>query len=85
MDVVHGCGECRRLADAYESETMAWFRVEGQMRIAEYAHDEKSACRIALDLDRITRRRSDLRLKIEGHKSACHAGEGRPHPGVMMA
>lgn len=74
MDKVEGCAECTRLAQAYESETMAWFRLEGQLRIAEYGRDAAAAERIAKDLDGVTRRRSELRAAMERHRNEFHAG-----------
>jgi hypothetical protein len=76
MDTVQGCAECARMADAYEAETMAWFRLEGHLRIAEYGHDDEAAQRIALDLDVVTKKRAELRGAMERHHINCHANGG---------
>lgn len=85
MDDVTGCMECRRLAQAYETETLAWFRLEGHLRIAEYGRDEESAQRIAFDLDAATQRRTDLRNAIAQHKNEFHNGGSHSNPCVMGA
>ena len=72
MDTVAGCAECARLSDAYENETMAWFRLEGQLRIAEYSRDKASAEKIAKELDGVTRRRADLRSAMARHREDSH-------------
>lgn len=69
MKALDGCAECKRLADSYESATMAWFRVEGSLRIAEYAHDEKSSRKLALELDLIGERRRALRAAMDRHQA----------------
>ena len=73
MDTVQGCAECSRLANAYEAETMAWFRLEGHLRIAEYGHDDAAANKIAADLDVITNKRTELREAIDRHSTECHS------------
>ena len=73
MDTVQGCAECLRLANVYETETMAWFRLEGHLRIAEYSHDEAAAQKIAADLDSVTKKRVELRRAMDRHKTECHS------------
>ncbi|MES1261291.1 MAG: hypothetical protein ABUS49_06090 [Acidobacteriota bacterium] len=85
MEDVHGCAECRRLSEAYETETLTWFRLEGHLRIAEYGRDEESAQRIAFELDDTTRRRTELRGAIARHKEDFHNGGSQTHPCVMSA
>jgi hypothetical protein len=73
VDTVPGCAECSRLANAYEAETMAWFRLEGHLRIAEYGHDDAAAKKIAADLDAVTRKRAELRIAIDRHGTEFHS------------
>ena len=84
MDVIPGCAECKRLSEAYEAETMTWFRLEGHLRIAEYGRDKESADRIALELDETTRKRTDLRTSMTRHQQDFHGGS-QTHPCVMSA
>jgi len=85
MEVVRGCVECLRLAEAYEAETMMWFRLEGQLRIAEYGRDEESAGKIAKDLDATTRRRTELRTGMDAHQKDSHTNGKTGSPFVMGA
>jgi hypothetical protein len=73
MNTVEGCAECLRLADAYESETMTWFRLEGHLRIAEYGRDSAAAAKIAKELDAVTKRRTQLREEMGSHRKESHA------------
>jgi len=66
---VEGCAECKRLSDSYESATMAWFRVEGSLRIAQYGRDAKSAESLAEELRLIGERRVLLREAMERHRA----------------
>lgn len=52
---------------------MAWFRLEGHLRIAEYGHDDAAAKKIAADLDVVTKKRAELRLAIDRHSEECHS------------
>ncbi len=85
MDEVNGCAECQRLAKAYETETLAWFRLEGHLRIAEYGRDEESAQRIAFDLDEATQRRTELRNEIARHQRDSHNCGSHSSPRGMSA
>ena len=85
MEDVQGCAECKRLSEAYETETLTWFRLEGHLRIAEYGRDEESAQRIAFDLDDATRRRTELRNALARHKQDFHGGGSTSRPCVMSA
>ena len=66
------CGLCRRLAAEYEAATMEWFRVQGQLRVAEYARDEKATNRIIAELSGIAARRHTLREAKEKHEIETH-------------
>jgi len=63
------CTECQRLSASYESATMAWFRIEGSLRIAECGRDEKSTQDLTRELNIIEKRRGTLRNAIERHRS----------------
>jgi hypothetical protein len=56
---------------------MAWFRLEGHLRIAEYGHDDAAAKKIAVDLDAVTKKRAELRFAIDRHSEECHS-DGSP-------
>ena len=66
------CEECRRLSAEYEAATMEWFRVQGQLRVAEYSRDEKSSNRIIAELSLIASRRHALREEAEKHEVDVH-------------
>ena len=73
------CAECRRLSAEYEAATMEWFRVQGQLRVAEYSRDKESSNRIIDELSLITARRHALREaaqkhELEMHPRTCTAG-----------
>jgi hypothetical protein len=69
---MEGCEECRRLSAAYEAATMEWFRLQGQLRVAEYSREAEASDRIVAELNRIARRRQSLREEIENHDLAVH-------------
>lgn len=85
MDIIRGCAECKRITDAYESETMSWFRLEGHLRIAEHGRDKSAIDRIATELDAATRRRTELRLELKRHKQTEHFGGSGAAPLTMRA
>ena len=72
MKFVGTCDECRRISSEYEAATMDWFRVQGQLRIAEYSRDEKASNRIIAELSAITARRQALRERAEAHDLQAH-------------
>ena len=74
MDIIRGCAECKRITDAYESETMSWFRLEGHLRIAQHGRDKSAIERIATELDATTRKRTELRAELKRHKQSAHGG-----------
>lgn len=72
MNFVAGCHECERLSAEYEGATMQWFRVQGQLRVAEYSRDMETSNRIISELNSITARRSALREESEEHTVKMH-------------
>jgi hypothetical protein len=66
------CEVCSRLSDEYEAATMEWFRVQGQLRVAEYARDENATARIIAELSSISARRQALREAREKHELEQH-------------
>jgi hypothetical protein len=72
MNSSDACEVCRRLSDEYEAATMAWFRVQGQLRVAEYARDENATARIIAELSEISARRQALREAREKHQIEQH-------------
>lgn len=72
MNLTGDCKECRRLSAEYESATMEWFRVQGQLRVAEYSREEESSNRIIAELTAITARRQALREAIRIHELEMH-------------
>lgn len=69
---MEGCEECRRLSAAYEAATMEWFRLQGQLRVAEYSREAEASDRIVAELNQIARRRQALREEIETHNLDAH-------------
>ena len=76
------CPECKKLGDAYEAATVAWFRLQGNLRIAQFSHDEESTSRAAEELDRMTRKRDELRDALTRHQENAHPGNGVRASGV---
>jgi hypothetical protein len=72
MNSTSVCEECGRLSAEYETATMEWFRVQGQLRVAEYSREEESSNRIIAELSLITARRHALREAIHHHELAMH-------------
>ena len=72
MMFVGTCEECKRLSAEYEAATMEWFRVQGQLRVAEYSREEESSSRIIAELSLITARRHALREEAEKHDLDKH-------------
>ena len=72
MSFAGDCKECQRLSAEYEAATMEWFRVQGQLRVAEYSREEESSNRIVAELSLIAARRHALREAIEKHRLDVH-------------
>jgi hypothetical protein len=72
MNSADQCQECQRLSVEYEAATMEWFRVQGQLRVAEYAREEESSGRIVAELSLIAARRHALREATEKHMLETH-------------
>ncbi len=72
MSFVEGCDECRRLSSAYEAATMDWFRLQGQLRIAEYSREKDISEKIVAELNATAKRRQTLRDEIELHQATAH-------------
>ena len=72
MSFAGECKECQRLSAEYEAATMEWFRVQGQLRVAEYSREKESSNRIVAELSLITARRQALREAKEEHELTMH-------------
>jgi len=72
MNLTGACKECQRLSAEYEAATMEWFRVQGQLRVAEYSREEESSNRIIAELSLITARRHALREAARLHELEMH-------------
>lgn len=72
MNFVAGCSTCQRLSAEYEAATMQWFRVQGQLRVAEYSREAEASTRIIAELNAITARRNALRDATEKHNLEAH-------------
>jgi hypothetical protein len=72
MKFVSGCKECQRLSAEYEAATLEWFRVQGQLRVAEFSREENSSNRIIAELSVITARRHALRETVGQHQLDMH-------------
>ena len=66
------CKECQRLSAEYEAATMEWFRVQAQLRVAEYSREQESSIRIVAELSTIAARRHALRETMEKHEVDFH-------------
>ena len=73
MNFVDGCSECRRISGKYEAATIEWFRVQGQLDVAQHLHDPESSAKIVTDLANIAKRRQSLRDTAERHIAKAHA------------
>jgi hypothetical protein len=72
MAFTEGCEECRRISAAYEAATMDWFRLQGQLRVAEYSREAEASDKIVAELNAIAKRRQALREEAENHNLAAH-------------
>jgi hypothetical protein len=52
MEHPENCEDCRRWAQAYESATMAFFRLQSQFQIASFGGDSKRLRELAAEIDR---------------------------------
>lgn len=66
------CRQCQRLSAEYEAATMEWFRVQGQLRVAEYSREADASSRIVAELSQIAARRHDLREAMKKHELETH-------------
>lgn len=76
MNFVADCNECQRLAAEYEAATMEWFRAQGQLRVAQFSHEQESSDRLRAELSAISGRRDQLRAAAEKHEFIMHAELG---------
>jgi hypothetical protein len=67
LEIVESCAECRRLSSLYEGVTIEWFRVQGQLGVADHLRDETLSDRIVAELTTISKRRRTLREAIDNH------------------
>ena len=72
MNFFGGCSECQRLSAEYEAVTMEWFRLQGQLRVAEYSREEESSYRIVDELSVVAARRQAVREQAEKHHLEAH-------------
>lgn len=77
------CKVCQRLFAEYEAATMEWFRVQGQLRVAEYSREQEASDKIVAELSQIAARRHALRETMTKHELEAHprtacAGSGEP-------
>jgi hypothetical protein len=72
VSFMESCEECRRLSDAYEAATMEWFRLQGQLRVAEYSREAEASDSIVAELNLVAKRRQALREEIENHNLIAH-------------
>ena len=66
------CAECEKLSAEYESATIRWFRLDNQMRIAEFGLDPEASARIASERAGVGELRLSLRRKLHDHFSQQH-------------
>jgi hypothetical protein len=67
------CPDCERLSGDYESATIRWFRLDSQMRIAEFGLDRDSTLRIASEMASLDLSRTALRQALHEHTSLAHS------------
>lgn len=72
MNCSDDCADCKRLARSYESVTIEWFRVQGQLRIASFSRDQTASDRIVAELTGIGQRREQLRRETDDHVAERH-------------
>jgi hypothetical protein len=67
------CADCERLSADYESATIRWFRLDSQMRIAEFGLDRDASLSIAGELASVDESRTALRQALHDHISCKHS------------
>jgi hypothetical protein len=72
MNFVESCEDCQRLSAAYEAITIEWFRVQGQLRVAEFSRDDELSHTIVAELTTIAGRRQAVRQDAEKHTLEAH-------------
>ena len=72
MNFVETCEACRRLSAAYEASTIEWFRVQGQLRVAEFSREEALSHSIVTELVGIAAHRQAVREEAEQHTLSAH-------------
>jgi hypothetical protein len=70
---VEGCAECQRISAAYEAATLEWFRLQGQLRIAEYSSAERESDSLVAELTAVAKRRQTLREEASTHTLDAHS------------
>ncbi len=73
MNFVDGCPECKGFSGRYEAATIEWFRLQGQLGIAEHLRDPKVSADIVAELTRIAKSRQSIREAAERHIDSAHA------------
>ena len=71
------CPDCERLSADYESATIRWFRLESQMRIAEFGLDREATLHIAGEMAIVDESRGTLRQALHDHISCDHSESTR--------
>ncbi len=72
MGAVERCSECGRLAHDYETATLEWFRIEGNLRIAEFGRDTEALRSLTAELEALELKRRMLRDAIAVHRCPVH-------------
>jgi hypothetical protein len=72
MNSVTECKTCQSLAAEYEAATMEWFRLQGQLRVAEYSREANASDSIVAELSQIATRRHALGEARKQHELDKH-------------
>jgi hypothetical protein len=72
MNFVGSCEECQRLSALYEAITIEWFRVQGQLRVAEFSREQELSHNIVGELTKIAAHRQAIREEAEKHTLDVH-------------
>jgi len=72
MNFVANCKECQRLSVAYEAVTIEWFRVQGQLRVAEFSRENGLSHTIVGELTKLAAHRQAVREEAEKHTLDAH-------------
>jgi hypothetical protein len=73
MNFVDDCAQCKRISGKYEAATLEWFRVQGQLDVAQYLYDPAKSAGIVSELSAIAKRRQALRDAAMHHIENAHA------------